>query len=64
MCNRKSRVPNKYNLTVKDLKHLVGVESDGTRIENIKPCPICKRLIKNVGIKTLVTEGYKLDISS
>lgn len=42
--------------------YLVGVESDGTRIENIEPCPICKRLIKNAGIKTLVTEGYKLDI--
>ena len=26
MCNRKPRVPNKYNLTVKDLKHLVVVD--------------------------------------
>ena len=42
--------------------YLVGVESDGTRIENIEPCPICKRLIKNAGTKTLVTEGYKIDI--
>lgn len=42
--------------------YLVGIEYNGTRIENIEPCPICKRLIKNAGIKTLVTEGYKLDI--
>ena len=42
--------------------YLVGVESDGTKIKDIEPCPICKRLIKNAGIKTFVTEGYKIDI--
>lgn len=30
-----------------------------TTIENPEPCPICKRMIKNAGIKEIVTVGAK-----
>ena len=41
--------------------YLAGCEADGTPVANITPCLMCRRLIVNAGIDTIVTrkEGEK-----
>ena len=34
--------------------YLVGVENDGSYVENANPCALCKRMIINAGIKTVI----------
>ena len=31
-------------------------------IENAEPCPICFRMIKNSGIKTIISKGVQIDL--
>lgn len=40
-----------YGEEVKDINDF----SKNTKIEKAEPCPICKRLIKNAGIKTIIS---------
>ncbi len=37
--------------------YLAGQEADGTPIAEIKPCAICKKLIRNAGIIATVTRN-------
>ena len=37
--------------------YLVGFEADGSPVENITPCSICRRLIYNAGIAAIVMRG-------
>ena len=36
--------------------YLVGFEYDGQELEDVKPCLICERMIKNAGIKEVITK--------
>lgn len=43
-----------YLVAEEDICPLGGIECWG-RVKNVKPCPICERMIKNAGIKEVVT---------
>ena len=36
--------------------YLVGFEYDGQELEDVKPCLICERMIKNAGIRQIITK--------
>jgi dCMP deaminase len=38
--------------------YLAGFDSNWDAIEGCEPCPICKRMIKNSGIKMIITRGF------
>ena len=39
--------------------YLVGLENDGSYVENASPCAMCKRLIINAGIERVVIRNTK-----